>query len=248
MGSIRAELLKLKRSLSWAVVMLLPLLAVITGVVNTVVSGRQLEDGWHTLWLRAAVFYGLFPLSIGIAVMASLVWRVEHRGGNWNSLMSGPVSSMHVVIGKVTVVAMLAAAMQVVLLATVVAAGKLVFDLPGMLPARYFVISIVIMLACLPVAALQSGLSMLMRSFAAPVAVVLPGAATSVLLLTARLDAVLVVPYAVVTRATQMGTGTFADSGVVTIGGVATVVAVAVVLTVVVTVGAARILDRLDIS
>ena len=62
-------------------------------------------------------------------------------------------------------------ALQAVLVGGVLATGKLVFALPGMLPPQYFVLSIAIVVACLPVAALQSGLSMLMRSFAAPVAV-----------------------------------------------------------------------------
>ena len=80
MNTISAEFLKLKRSMSWAVVIILPLVLAITGVVNTLVDGNPLEDGWHTLWLRAVVFYGLFPLAIGIGILASLVWRSEHRG------------------------------------------------------------------------------------------------------------------------------------------------------------------------
>jgi len=67
------------------------------------------------MWLRSVVFYGLFPLAIGIGILASLMWRVEHRGGNWNALMSGPTSSMRIVAAKAVVVAVLAAAMQVVL-------------------------------------------------------------------------------------------------------------------------------------
>ncbi len=248
MGSVRAEFLKLKRSLSWAVVVLLPLMAIITAITNTVVSGQQLGDGWHTLWLRVVVFYGLFPLAIGVSALASLVWRVEHHGGNWNALMGRSVSSLHVVIGKTAVLAVLAAAMQVVLVVGVVVAGKLVFGLPGMLPVQYFLVSLAIALACLPVAALQSGLSMLMRSFAAPIAVALPGAATGLVLLLANLEIpAMVVPYGLVSRATQLGTGMFVDSGTVTIGAVSAVVVVALGLTAVVTAGSASLLERRDI-
>ncbi|WP_174546958.1 ABC transporter permease [Nocardiopsis dassonvillei] len=248
MGSVRAEFLKLKRSLSWVVVLLLPLLAVLTGAANTVVSGQPLEDDWHTLWLRVVVFYGLFPLAVGVAVLASLVWRVEHQGGNWNALMGRKVSSFHVVVGKTAVLAVLAAAMQVVLVVGVVVVGKLMFALPGMLPPRYLLVSAVIVLACLPVAALQSGMSMLMRSFAAPVAVALLGATTGVLLLLTRLEPVAVaVPYGLLSRATQLGTGMFADAGTVTAGLVAVVVAVSLGLTAVLTTGACAVLDRRDI-
>ncbi|RNL78078.1 ABC transporter permease [Halostreptopolyspora alba] len=248
MGSVRAEFLKLKRSLSWAVVVLLPLMAVTTGVVNTVVSDQQLGNGWHTLWLRVVVFYGLFPLALGVAALASLVWRVEHRGGNWNALMGRPVSSAQVVIAKLAVLAALAAAMQTVLLAGLVVAGKLVFALPGIPPARYLLVSVVIVLACLPVAALQSGLSMLMRSFAAPVAVALLGAVGGVLLVVTRVEGVaMVVPYGLLGRATQLGTGMFVDSGAVTTGVVAALVAAALGLTAAVVAGTATVLDRLDI-
>ena len=248
MGSVRAEFLKLKRSLSWAVVLLLPLMAVAAGAANTVVSGRPLEDDWHTLWVRVVVFYGLFPLAAGIAVLASLIWRVEHRGGNWNALMGRQVPSSHVVVGKTVVPAVLAVAMQAVLVAGVVVAGKLLFGLPGMLPPRYFLISAVIVLACLPVAALQSALSMLMRSFAAPVAVALLGSTTGQLLLMTRSDTLAaVLPYSLLSRATQIGTGTFADSGDVAVGAVAVVVAAALGLTAVVVAGTTMVLDRLDI-
>lgn len=248
MGSVRAEFLKLKRSLSWFVVVLLPLLAVLTGAANTVVSGQPLEDDWHTLWMRVVVFYGLFPLAVGVAVLASLVWRVEHQDGNWNALMGRKVSSFHVVVGKTAVLAVLAAAMQAVLVAGVIVVGKLMFALPGTLPPRYLLVSAVIVLACVPVAALQSGLSMLMRFFAAPVAVALLGATTGVLLLVIRLEPVaMTLPYGLLSRATQLGTGMLTDTGNVTTGLVSVVVAVSLGLTAVLTAGAAAVLDRRDI-
>ncbi|CAM3922725.1 ABC transporter permease [Nocardiopsis rhodophaea] len=248
MGSVQAEFLKLKRSLSWAVVLLLPLMAVASGAANTVVSGEQIDDGWHTLWLRVVVFYGLFPLAIGVAALASLVWRVEHQGGNWNALMGRQVSSLHVVIGKGAVLGALVAVMQIVLVVGVVLVGKLMFALPGLLPTQYFLVSIATVLACLPVAALQSGLSMLMRSFAAPVAVALLGATVGVLLTVTRLEVLAVItPYGLVSRATQLGTGMFVDSGTVTPGDVAAIAATALGVTAVVIAGTAALLDRLDI-
>lgn len=245
MGSIRAEFGKLRRSLSWAVVVALPLMAVIAGTANTVVDGRGLDDGWHTLWVRVVVFYGLFPLAVGVAALASLIWRVEHRGGNWNALLARPVSSLEVMIGKLTVLAALAAVMQLVLLAGVLVAGTVVFGLPGSLPARYLLVSGVIVVACLPVAALQSALSMLMSSFAAPIAAALLGATASVLVLLAGIDAmVLALPHALLARATQLGTGMFADTGTLQAGTTALIGAASVVLTVVLTVAAAGCLDR----
>ncbi|WP_043636900.1 ABC transporter permease [Nonomuraea candida] len=247
MGAVRAEFLKLKRSLSWTVVVLLPVAMVIAGAVNTLVSGSRPEDGWHTMWLRSVVFHGLFPLAIGIGILASLVWRVEHRGGNWNALMSGPTSALRIMASKAVVVAVLAAAMQAVLLLTVVVIGVVVFAIPGLPPGRYVGVSLLIMLACVPVAVLQSGLSMLMRSFAGPIAVAFLGAGAAVVLLLAGLDAaVFVIPYALISRATQLGTGTFGDTGAITGGDVASIVIGALVLTAALTTATTQILDRRD--
>lgn len=247
MHTIGAEALKLKRSMSWAVVLLLPVILAVTGSVTTLADGNPLEDGWHTLWLRSVVFYGLFPLAIGIGILASLVWRGEHRGSNWNALMSGPTRSSSIVIGKTAAVALLAIAMQVVMIVAVIVMGKAVFGLPGMLPAEYFSISALIALASVPLAGLQSGLSMLMRSFAAPIAVAFVGAGVSAVLLTADVEGVIFVsPYGLISRTTQLGTSAFADSGTIGVPLVISILVATVALTAVFVAVATRVLERSD--
>lgn len=251
--SIYSEFIKLKRSMSLAVVVLLPVMTVFAGSMSTLATEGQFQDGWHTLWLRSVGFYGIAILPVGIAILASLVWRVEHKNGNWNALMGRPVSSLQVIIGKVAVVAVLSAAMQVVLLVTVIALGEIVFGLPGMLPAVYFISSAVIMMACVPVAALQSGLSTFLRSFAVPVVIALVGAGVSTMALLIGVKAVSVVPYALATRATQLGTvltgggGTSFDVAEVSPGSVLFLVSMALALTAVMVAGTTAILDRRDV-
>lgn len=246
MGVVRAEILKLRRSLVWAVVIVLPLALVFSAAFNTLASDAPLDDGWHTLWMRSVVVHGLFPVALGIALIGSLVWRPEHRGGNWNALMSGPTRSRDIVLGKTVVVAGLAALMQPVMVCGVVVMGSLVLGLPGSLPARYLGVSLLIMAACLPVAALQSGLSMLMRSFAGPVAVGLVCAGASAVALLAVGDTAVVSPYGLLSRATQLGTGTFADSGTISGGLVALLLVTTVLLTAVVLVAGTAVLSRRD--
>lgn len=249
MRLIRAEFLKLTRSLAWVVVLVLPVVLVLVGSVMTLLDGQPLDDGWHTLWMRSFVFYGLFPLPVGIAILAALVWRPEHRGGNWNLLMSGTAGALRIIIAKTTVIAFLSACMQVVALATVIALGRVAFSLPGLPPAQYGVAFFLIMLSCVPVAALQSWLSMVMRSFAAPVAVSFVGAglSTAVLLVVGTIPIVFLSPYATLTRATQLGTATFADSGSVTIALVAVLTAGAILLTATVTALQTAVLARSDV-
>lgn len=246
MAAIRAEILKLKRSLNWAVVIGLPLAMVASAIANSLASGEPLEAGWHTLWMRSVVFYGLFPLAIGIAILASLVWRAEHRGSNWNALMSGPTPSLYIVIAKATVVAGLAAVMQAVMLAAVFAIGKLVFGLEGPLPGEYIIATVLIMIATIPVAVLQSALSMFLRSFAAPIAVGLVAAGISVAVLMTGSTIATVSPYALASRATQLGTGTFADTGAITGGDIASILITTALLTVVLIAATTAILERRD--
>lgn len=67
-----------------------------------------------------------------------------------------------------------------------------------------------------------------------------------VLLLTGLDAAAFLVPYALVGRATQLGTGTFADAGAITPADVASVAIAAAVFGAVLTFGTAVILDRRD--
>lgn len=247
MQALRAEFIKLKRSLSWTVVFLLPLVMVLSGAVNTLMADEQPDDGWHTMWLRSAVFYGLFPLAVGIGILASLVWRSEHQGGNWNALMSGPTSTWRIVAAKAGSLSLLTAGMQILLLSSVAAVGKLVFGLPGMPPPDYLGITALIAVACLPVAVLQSGLSMIFRSFAVPIAVAFTGAGLAVVLLLAELPGLVwVFPYALIGRTTQLGTGTFADSGHISAVDVLTVLGASGLLTVVLLFGSVAWLERKD--
>lgn len=246
MHTLGAELIKLKRSLSWPVVVLLPIAVTVLGAATNLARGEQPDDGWHTVWLQSVGFHGLFPLAIGIAILGSLVWRSEHRGSNWNALMSGPTSSLSIVVAKSTVVAGLAALMQLIMLAVVVVIGRGAFGLPGRLPAEYLWTTLVIIVATVPLAVLQSGLSMLLRSFAAPVAVALVGAGVSVVALMVLGDLAVVSPYGLATRATQLGTGTFSDPGTVTASNVVTILVAAAALTVALIATTTAILERRD--
>lgn len=246
MGAISAELIKLKRSLAWPIVVLLPVVLVLAGAATQLARGTQPENGWDTVWLQSVGFYGLFPLAIGIAILGSLVWRVEHRGSNWNALMSGPTPSLRIVVAKTVVVAGLTTIMQVVLVLAVVAIGKLPFGLPGILPGQYLGIAALLVLATIPAAALQSALSMFLRSFAAPVALALVASGVSTAALMVLGNAALVSPYGLATRTALLGTGSFVDSGSVTTGDVASILAAVLVLSVLIVALTAAVLNRRD--
>lgn len=247
--TVAAEIAKLRRSLVWIVVIGLPVIMVAAGSFTAVASAQPPADGWHTVWLRSVVFYGLVPLSVGLGILGSAVWRPEHTGGNWNALMGSPVPSLQIVTAKALTVTLLGAAMQLVLVLAVTVAAKVVFGLPGWLPGRYLLVTGLLMLTVFPVAALQSGLSMLLRSFAAPIAVALVGGAIAVLVSIARIPvAVYLLPYGLLSRSARLGTGTFGDSGTLDAGPVALLVVLSAALTAVALHCTAAVLDRRDIT
>lgn len=246
MSALSAELIKLKRSLAWPIVVLLPVVLVLAGAATQLADGRRPENGWHTVWLQSVGFYGLFPLAIGIAILGSLVWRVEHRGSNWNALMSGPTSSLRIVTAKTAVVAGLTAIMQLVLLASVIVIGKVAFGLPGMLPGEYVAVTGLLIVATIPAAAIQSTLSMFLRSFAAPIAVALVGSGTSTAALMVVGNAALVSPYGVATRTALLGTGSFVDTGAITDADVTAILAATGVHIVAILAITTAVLERRD--
>lgn len=246
MGALNTESIKLKRSLAWPVVVLLPIVLVLAGAATQLADGEQPEDGWHTVWLQSVGFYGLFPLAIGIAILGSLVWRTEHRGSNWNALMSGPTTSMRIVVAKATVVAGLTAIMQVILLAAVIMIGKLAFGLPGMLPSEYIGTTALLVLATIPAALTQSALSMFLRSFAAPSAFALVASGISTVALMAVGNAAIISPYGLATRTALLGTGAFVDTGTITVGDITAVLIAIVLQTVALIAATTVILERRD--
>ena len=160
--------------------------------------------------------------------------------------MSSPTPTLRIVVAKALVVAGLTAAMQIVLVFAVIAIGKLAFGLPGMLPGQYLGIAVLLILATVPAAALQSALSLFLRSFAAPVAVALVASGISTAALMALGDAALGSPYGLATRTTLLGTGAFIDNGTVTAGDVTAIVAAALVLPVLIVGLTAKVLNRRD--
>ncbi|MDO5697233.1 MAG: ABC transporter permease [Dermatophilus congolensis] len=247
-NALAAELLKLRRSAVWVVVLILPLLSVITGTVNYVMNAGVLDSDWDSYWSQVTLFYGLIFGSVGIAVLCSAMWRMEHLG-NWPRLMSGPTATWQVVAAKLGGLALLVAAMQAALFFFAWIAGVAFAGMSLAIPGRFAVGAFVAALAGLSVAALHSLVSMLVRSFAAPVAVAVFGCVVAVGLLLSGTSSVLssLVPYALLTQSLSLGSSAFSDSVALSWAEVAKVAAPSLALALVLTALAAAILDRREI-
>ena len=167
---VAAEAIKLKRSSVWAVTVLLPLLAVVSGSVNYSINSGMLPRTWVALTSQITVFYAMMFCSLGVALLASAVWRVEHRGTSWNAMRTTPHTATAVALAKTLVLFAPLLVMQVILVVLAWISGTFFMGLGPAMPVSFTVSALLGVLAAAPLIAVQSLLSMLMRSFAAPVA------------------------------------------------------------------------------
>lgn len=242
---LRAELIKLKRSTIWLIALALPLLAVATGTINLANNPDALDAGWASFTSQVTLFYGLLFFSIGIGLLAATVWRMEHRGTNWNLLLTSTRSPVKLVLAKIAVITIPVAFMQLVLVVGAFISGVFVLRLEGAVPWQFAVVGALSVVAALPLIAIQSLLSMLLKSFAVPVAICLLGCVIGVATVTS--DALrplsYVLPQAINTRALNLGSTALAGSGGLTGTDVLPLLGTALILTtaaVALTLGAVR--------
>ena len=218
---LAVEALKLRRSSVWVVALILPVLAVVSGSVNYMMNRSQLSHGWGSLTSQVLVFYGLFFCSLGIALLASASWRPEHLGTSWNAMRTTEHSPVAVSAAKTLVLTAPVTAMQIaVMLLTWVVGACLGL---GIAPPSAFVAECLLaVLTAQPLIAVQSLLSMRMRSFAAPVAVCFAGLVVGMALVMKDNWAANAWPQALVTRGLTLGSAAVSTSGDLDAAGVAT--------------------------
>lgn len=233
---LRAEILKLKRSATWIIALILPLLAVTTGTINLANNPDTLDAGWASFTSQVTLFYGLLFFSIGIGLIASTAWRMEHRGTNWNLLLTTAGNPAKLAIAKVLVIMIPVAFMQLVFVAGTLTSGSLVLRLDGEIPWQFAVVGAISVLAALPLVAIQSLLSMLLKSFAAPVAICLLGCVVGVATVTSEVLRPLsfIWPQAINTRALNLGSTALASTGGLTVQDALALIGAALGLTLVI--------------
>ena len=111
-----AERMKLRRSMVWWVVVLLPLLAVASGGANywLQTTNGALETGWDVLTGQITLFYGMMFFSTGVALLGAAVWRPEHRSSSWNRVLTTGRSPVSLVLMKSVVILLLVVLVQLV--------------------------------------------------------------------------------------------------------------------------------------
>ena len=209
------DLLKFRRSHMWAVLTLVPLIAVAIGGGNYAGNQGQLDAGWTSYLSQIMLFYGMIFMTAGIAIIASAAWRVEHRGHNWHSLLTSTRSAGTLTASKIAAITIAVAAMQAVLVVLAIGVG-FVLGVPGTPPGSFSVVALLSLLPAAAVSAWQSFLSMVIRNFTGPVALALVASIFSFgALASGATFARFVLPPGLLTDTLWLGSSAVAEAGTI---------------------------------
>ncbi|MFE7822051.1 ABC transporter permease [Priestia megaterium] len=169
------ELLKTKRSVVWALTILVPSLSIFLGVGNFLVNAKAFIDPkanlWVEAWSQVIIFYGMIFLPMLIGIYASTICRYDHLTGGWKQVLSFPISRNKLYLSKLLILFLLLGVTQISLLILYIITGKM-FDFNGTLILKDFVSYCLLgWVAALPLAALQLWLAFNWKSFAFPITI-----------------------------------------------------------------------------
>lgn len=180
LSCIKSEQLKLRHSFIFVAFVLTPLIPAFMGAQNYLNNLELLKSEWLSLWTQVTLFYSNFFFAPLIAVYCSYLWRLENQNKNRHQLMTAPVSFRDIFLGKLMAISKITVFTQVWTFLLFVISGKIV-GLEGFPPSQTFFYILRGTLGGLVIAALQLLISMVIRSFAAPVAIAVLGSITGLL-------------------------------------------------------------------
>lgn len=231
MNLLRNDLLKFRRSHIWTVIVLIPLIAVAIGSANYIANSDELNDGWDSYFSQVLLFYGLVFMTIGVSIIAASTWRFEHKGHNWHTIMTSTRPAGKLIASKVAIVTVVVSVMQVALLLFTML-GALVLSVPGQFPWSRVIAILLAIIPGIAVASWQSFLSMIIRNFAAPIAIALLMCIFSIGILSSGASgAAYFIPPALLTSSISLGSTAVSTSATLDVTGVATIVCSAAALT-----------------
>lgn len=131
--TLRAEFLKLKRTLALklvilapAAVVLLTLFMVSTAPFSTVRLNNAPASEWRALTRLNLQFWGLLMLPLYLTVQTALIASLDHTDNQWKALFARPVHRSTIYLSKLLVVIGMAAASALVLFAAILLEGTVI--------------------------------------------------------------------------------------------------------------------------
>ena len=180
LACVKTERKKLHHSNLWVAFLVIPLLPTVMWAANYMNNLGLLKSEWYSLWTQHSLFYANFFYAPLIALYCSYIWRVEHLNYNWNHLMTMPVSAADIFLSKLLLAMRCTIVLQLWMWVLFLTAGKAV-GLPGLPDVQILGWLLRGSLGAFAITALQLVLSMMIRSFAVPIALALLGSVAGLL-------------------------------------------------------------------
>ena len=172
--ALHAECIKGKHAPVWLAFIVLPLIPAGLGTANYLGNLSLLKSSWYSLWTQHTLFASFFFLPALLAVYCAWQWRLEHSDHNFNSFLTAPVPAWALYLGKLIPAIAVSILAQAIIGVLFVISGKLA-GINDPLPPELFGWLLCGALGSVAVCAVQLFLSLLIRSFAIPVALGLLG-------------------------------------------------------------------------
>ena len=171
---LRAERIKYRRAPVWLAVVILPLFPAVLGTANYLANLEVLQQQWYSLWTQHTLFASYFFLPALLAVFCAWQWRLEYARHNFNSLLAAPVSHWAVYLSKLLPAVGMSFLAQLVT-GLLFLAGGAAAGIDAPVPPQLAEWLLCGGLGGMAVCAVQLFLSLLLPSFAIPVAIALVG-------------------------------------------------------------------------
>lgn len=171
---LRAECIKAHHAPVWLAFVVLPLIPAILGTANYVGNIGILKNQWYSLWTQHTLFAAYFFLPALLAVYCAWAWRLEHADHNFNSYRTAPVCAWVLYLGKLLPAVAISVLTQAIIGVLFVVSGHLV-GLGASLPPELGGWLACGAIGSVAICAVQLCLSLVIRSFAVPVALGLLG-------------------------------------------------------------------------
>lgn len=166
---LQSEWFKLRKSKIIFIIFVGPLFGLVIGLISNIPDVEVNE--WYMSLLVMNVTYALLFLPLITGVLASVICKYEHQAGGWKQLLALPVTRGKVFVAKYVLLMLIVLAIQLLYLGAVYIVG-MINGITDPFPLEIFWKSIFGgWVATFPLVALQLWMSILFKSFAAPLAV-----------------------------------------------------------------------------
>lgn len=171
---VSTELLKLKRSKIWIIMICIPLSCILLGLLNFQLNREVLagygKNEWIQAWTQIGMLYSMFLFPILIGIYSSLVCRSEYLGNNWNKMLSLPVPVKNIYLSKLIVISIFTLVTQVFLLIFYLISGQFL-GFSHHFPLVLFKWGFYAWIGSISIASFQLLLSTSLKSFSIPVGI-----------------------------------------------------------------------------